>query len=92
MKDVQKSIRMSRQVSHYVEQYRGDSFADKFENMVLDFQERKGQIIEDWNRAQAMCDEKRKELGRLRAQIKDYENLHWKLRPLLDALEELLPK
>lgn len=92
MRDQQKSIRMSQQVSRYIEQYRGDSFADKLENMVLDYEERKDQIVEDWNKAQAMCNDKRAELDRLRQQIKDYENVHWKLRPLLDALEELLPK
>ena len=92
MRDQQKSIRMSQQVSRYIEQYRGDSFADKLENMVLDYEERKDQIVEDWNKAQAMCNDKRAELDRLRQQIKDYENVHCKLRPLLDALEELLPK
>ena len=36
MKGVQKSIRLTQRVYDYIEQYRGDNFCDKLQNLVLD--------------------------------------------------------
>ena len=59
---------------------------------MSDYQERHEALVADWNQLQAMCQDKRGELDRLRQQIKGYEEVHWKLRPLLNALEEIMPK
>ena len=50
MATTQKTVRMDDRVIKYIEAYRGDTFSDKLRNYVLDHEERRDQIVEDWNR------------------------------------------
>lgn len=52
-KDIQRSIRFSKQIFDYVDGYRGTGFSDKFENMVIDAMEgeaRRNAILADLDR------------------------------------------
>lgn len=43
-KDYAKSVRMTKKVFDYVDQFKGNGFNDKFENLVLHFMETEKQI------------------------------------------------
>ena len=73
-KVIQKSIRLSDRVVNYIEQYRGDNFTEKFENYVLDTEERRELLVHDWNMLQAAVNDKHEELKRVQAQLRDVRN------------------
>ena len=50
-----KTVRLDDRVIKYIEAYRGDNFSDKLRNYVLEHEERRDQIVDDWNRLQAQA-------------------------------------
>ena len=61
----QKCVRLSDRVAKYIEGYRGENFSQKLENYVLDTEERREQLVLDWERLSAEIRDKRQELGQL---------------------------
>lgn len=53
-----KTVRLDDRVIKYIEAYRGDNFSDKLRNYVLEHEERRDQIVDDWNRLQAQVSDK----------------------------------
>lgn len=45
-KNIAKSIRLSQEVYDYINQYRGNGFNEKFENIILDYQAKEKEIQE----------------------------------------------
>lgn len=90
MATTQKTVRMDDRVIKYIEAYRGDTFSDKLRNYVLDHEERRDQIVEDWNRLQAQVNDKYDEMRTLQDRVRQMRVVDAKLKPLSEALLELL--
>lgn len=65
MKEIRKSVRLSRRVYNYINRYRGDNFCERLENYILDTEERRDQLVLQWNLLESQIQEKRKEIVRL---------------------------
>ena len=70
MATTQKTVRMDDRVIKYIEAYRGDTFSDKLRNYVLDHEECRDQIVEDWNRLQAQVNDKYDEMRTLQDRVR----------------------
>ena len=90
MATTQKTVRMDDRVIKYIEAYRGDTFSDKLRNYVLDHEERRDQIVEDWNRLQAQVNDKYDEMRTLQERVRRMREVDARLKPLSKALLELL--
>ena len=90
MATTQKTVRMDDRVIKYIEAYRGDTFSDKLRNYVLDHEERRDQIVEDWNRLQAQVNDKYDEMRTLQDRVRQMRVVDARLKPLSEALLELL--
>lgn len=90
MATTQKTVRMDDRVIKYIEAYRGDTFSDKLRNYVLDHEERRDQIVEDWNRLQAQVNDKYDEMRTLQDRVRRMRVVDARLKPLSEALLELL--
>lgn len=77
---------------YHGEGYRGDSFNDKLENLVLDYEERSEEIRLEWKRLQAAVADKHQELIRLQEQMRKARVVDARLGPLVEAVVQLLPK
>lgn len=82
----QKTVRMDDRVIKYIEAYRGDNFSDKLRNYVLDHEERRDQIVDDWNRLQAQVNDKYDEMRRIQERVRHLRAVDTRLKPLVDAI------
>ena len=92
MKSNQKCVRLSDRVVKYIEGYRGDNFSEKLENLVLDMEERRDQMVLDWERLQAQIDDKHAEMRGVQERVRKARNVDVRLGPLVEAIVALLPK
>ena len=90
MKNNQKCVRLSDRVLKYIDGYRGDNFSEKLENYVLDTEERRDQLVLDWNRLQAEIQDKRRDLDTLRSRIRKLSEVDRRFAALTTALLELV--
>ena len=90
MKNNQKCVRLSDRVLKYIDGYRGDNFSEKLENYVLDTEERREQLVLDWNRLQAEIQDKRRDLDTLRSRIRKLSEVDRRFTALTAALLELV--
>ena len=90
MKNNQKCVRISDRVLKYIDSYRGDNFSEKLENYVLDTEERREQLVMDWNRLQAEIQDKRRDLDTLRSRIRKLSEVDRRFAALTAALLELV--
>lgn len=90
MKSNQKCVRLSDRVVRYIEAYRGDNFSQKLENYVLDTEERREQLVLEWNRLNAAIQDKRRELEQLRSRLQRTAAVESRFAALETALRELL--
>ena len=90
MKNNQKCVRISDRVLKYIDGYRGDNFSEKLENYVLDTEERREQLVLDWNRLQAEIQDKRRDLDTLRSRIRRLSEVDCRFAALTTALLELV--
>ena len=86
----QKCVRLSDRVLRYIEAYRGDNFSEKLENYILDTEERREQLVMDWNRLQAEISDKRRDLTALRGRISKTSQIDQRFSSLVAALLELM--
>ena len=86
----QKCVRLSDRVTRYIEQYRGDNFSEKLENLVLDMEERREQLVQDWDRLQAQISDKHHEMAVIQERVKKLREVDRRLGPLLDSLLDLM--
>ena len=84
----QKCVRLSDRVAKYIESYRGENFSQKLENYVLDTEERREQLVMDWERLNAEIQDKRQELARLRSRMQRVTETRFEA--LVTALLELV--
>lgn len=86
----QKCVRLSDRVAKYIESYRGENFSQKLENYVLDTEERREQLVLDWERLNAEIHDKRHELDLLRRRIRKVSEIDQRFGALVTALLELV--
>lgn len=86
MKPVQKCVRLSEEAVCCIENYPGDNFSSKLENLVLDLDLRRKELAE---LDKQLCS-KRGELHSLTERIRGYRALDARLEPLMAALLSLL--
>lgn len=80
----QKCVRLSDRVTKYIEQYRGANFSEKLENLVLDMEERRELLVQDWNQLQAQISDKHHEI------VKKLREADCRLGPLVESLLDLM--
>lgn len=71
MKVVQKSVRLSQRVYNYINRYRGDNFCDKLQNYVLDTEERRDDLVKEWNLLESHIQDKHQEMVVLQSRLVD---------------------
>ena len=81
-----KTVRLDDRVIKYIEAYRGDNFSDKLRNYVLEHEERRDQIVDDWNRLQAQVSDKHEEMKMLQDRVRRLREVDARLKPLVDAV------
>lgn len=86
----QKCVRLSDRVTKYIESYRGANFSEKLENLVLDMEERREQLVQDWDRLQAQITDKHQEMVRIQDRVKKLREVDRRLGPLADSLLDLM--
>ncbi len=86
----QKCVRLSDRVAKYIEGYRGENFSQKLENYVLDTEERREQLVLDWERLSAEIRDKRQELGQLRSKLQKVSEIDRRFGALVTALLALV--
>lgn len=86
----QKCVRLSDRVTKYIEQYRGDNFSEKLENLVLDMEERREQLVQDWECLQAQITDKHHEMTAIQERVKKLREAERRLGPLVDSLLDLM--
>lgn len=90
MKNVQKSIRMTDETYQAVDSYRGSSFNEKLENLLVDYLHGRERFQRDVERLQELVDLKRAELRQLQQRVRSVKLVDSRLGPLVDALADLL--
>lgn len=86
----QKCVRLTDRVTKYIEGYRGSNFSEKLENLVLDMEERREQLVQDWERLQAQVSDKHREMLQIQERVQKLRDLDRRLGPLADVLLDLL--
>lgn len=86
---VQKCVRMSDRVVQYIEQYRGDNFSEKLENYILDTEERREQLVQDWDRLQAEIGQKRRQLRSIRDRVEKISRAEQRMQPFVNCLLDI---
>lgn len=86
MKPVQKCVRLSEEAVRYIEDYPGDNFSSKLENLVLDIEHRRSELSE----LDKQLSSKRDELRALTDRIRGYRTVDSRLLPLVNALLSVL--
>ena len=86
----QKCVRLSDRAVKYIEQYRGDNFSEKLENLVLDMEERREQLVQDWDRLQAQITDKHHEMRMVQDRVKQLREVDKRLQPFVDSLLDLM--
>lgn len=90
MKNNQKCVRLSDRCLKYIENYRGDNFSNKLENLILDYEEKHDAMVLDWEHLQAHINDKHAELVRIQQRCRQLLEVETRLKPLADALKALL--
>ena len=85
----QKCVRMSDKVVRYIEQYRGDNFSEKLENYILDTEERREQLVQDWDRLQAEISQKRQQLRSIRDRVEKISRAEQRMQPFVNCLLDI---
>lgn len=85
----QKCVRMSDRVVQYIEQYRGDNFSEKLENYILDTEERREQLVQDWDRLQAEIGQKRRQLRSIRDRVEKISRAEQRMQPFVNCLLDI---
>lgn len=86
----QKCVRLTDRVTKYIENYRGDNFSEKLENLVLDMEERREQLVQDWDRLQAQISDKHHEMVLIQDRVKKLREVDRRLQPLAESLLDLM--
>ena len=86
----QKCVRLSDRAVKYIEQYRGVNFSEKLENLVLDMEERREQLVQDWDGLQAQITDKHHELRMIQDRVKQLREVDKRLQPFVESLLDLM--
>ena len=90
MKVNQKCVRLSDSVNRYIEQYRGENFSQKLENLVLDSAENYEKMEQEKRLLQNHIDEKLDEMREVQNRLKALRSVEARFNPLINALVDLV--
>lgn len=85
-----KSVRMTDEVLKTVEDYRGNGFNEKYENVVYDFILNREKIQRETELLYAHIAEKRDEMRRVQRRLEKLREVDRRAGPLVDALVALI--
>lgn len=80
---------MSDRVFKYIDQYRGSNFSEKLENFVLDTEERREQMTQEWDRLQAEIVLERKQLRSIQDRVKKISQAESRMGPFVSAVLDI---
>lgn len=86
MKPVQKCVRLSEEAARYIEDYPGENFSSKLENLVLD----RVRLLSELDELDKQLSSKRAELSGLIEKIRGYRTIDLRLTSLIAALVSVL--
>lgn len=89
-KSNQKCVRLSDRAVEVVEQYRGDNFSDKLENLLIDYEYKRDEMVRDWNMLQAHINDKHAEMVEVQDHVRRMRNVDVRFGPLVEALLDLM--
>lgn len=89
VKNISKSIRLSQEVYGYIEKYRGDSFNEKFENIILDYQKKEKEIKARIKSETQIYERRMKDFEKAREKIRKLENMTWTVESCMGYLETI---
>ncbi|MEA4830564.1 MAG: hypothetical protein VB121_11350 [Enterococcus thailandicus] len=90
MKSNMKSIRMTDEVFNAVNEFRGNGFNEKFENLVYDFLRQREQLVREAELLQAHISDKRTEMKRVQQRIAKMKDVETRLAPLVNCVLNLM--
>lgn len=90
MAKVQKCVKLDQKAVKYIERYRGAYFSEKLENLVLDMEERREQLVQDWDRLQAQIADKHHEVRMVQDRVKKLREVDKRLQPFVESLLDLM--
>lgn len=90
MKTNQKSIRMTDEVFQAINEYRGNGFNEKLENMVLDFLKGRDKMVRETELLQSYISDKRIEMRQVQQQLQKMREVEPRVRSLVDAVIALV--
>lgn len=86
-KNNSKSIRLSDEVLHYIESYRGNGFNEKFENIILDAMESEADRQQRLAFLEQQIADREK---KLHERIAKYDELNREIRALLNSFSSAI--
>lgn len=90
LKSVQKSVRLRPRIYQKIDEYRGDGFNEKLDNLVSDYIDKHDDLVRDWSLLQAAISDKRAELRNVQEHLRRVRNVDVRFGPLVDTLLELM--
>lgn len=90
LKSVQKSVRLRPRIYQKIDEYRGDGFNEKLDNLVSDYIDKHDDLVRDWSMLQAGISDKRDELRRVQENLRKVRNVDVRFGPLVEALLALI--
>lgn len=90
LKSVQKSVRLRPRIYQKIDEYRGDGFNEKLDNLVSDYIDKHDDLVRDWSLLQASISDKRAELRNVQEHLRRVRNVDVRFGPLVDTLLELM--
>lgn len=88
-KTIQKSIRMTPRVNDYVNQFSGEGFNEKFENLVLFVMEREQTINQKINAANNHLDALNKEIRRKNEIVSILQRIEFQVNHLINQIGDI---
>ncbi len=90
MKNVQKSIRMSDDVFEAVNEYRGEGFNEKLQNLVTDFIHSREDMEKYIVELQHKIAIEQKKIRSLQNAYAKYVDLDYRVKPVISAITDIL--
>lgn len=90
MKSNMKSVRMTDEVFAAVEEYRGNGFNEKFENLVVDFIHGREKMKRDTELLMAQISDKRTEMRQVQQRVQKMRDIEMRLTPLVNSVVALM--
>ncbi len=89
-KSIQKSVRLRPEVAQCIEEFQGEGFNEKLDNLVMGYLRDREKVIREAELLQAHIADQRDEMRRVQIRLGKMKNVERRLEPLEQAIIELL--